>query len=82
MLSLVLWAVGFRRWILMKVNDETLKDSRWQQNWLFIRRNMVTLILLIGLSVHLTLDFQQRIRQKATKKAVIEVVQQQNPIPA
>ncbi|OAV32640.1 hypothetical protein AO368_0243 [Moraxella catarrhalis] len=75
--ALVLWAVGFRRLDIDKSEDETVKDSRWQQNWLFIRRNIVTLILLIGLSVYLTLDFQQRIRQKSYEKAVIEVVQQQ-----
>ena len=75
--ALVLWAAGFRRLDIDKSEDETVKDSRWQQNWLFIRRNMVTLILLIGLSVYLTLDFQQRIRQKSYEKAVIEVVQQQ-----
>lgn len=75
--ALVLWAVGFRRLDIDESEDETVKDSRWQQNWLFIRRNMVTLILLIGLSVYLTLDFQQRIRQKSYEKAVIEVVQQQ-----
>ena len=66
--ALVLWAAGFRRLDIDKSEDETVKDSRWQQNWLFIRRNIVTLILLIGLSVYLTLDFQQRIRQKATKR--------------
>ena len=75
--ALVLWAAGFRRLDIDKSEDETVKDSRWQQNWLFIRRNIVTLILLIGLSVYLTLDFQQRIRQKSYEKAVIEVVQQQ-----
>lgn len=75
--ALVLWVVGFRRLDIDKSEDETVKDSRWQQNWLFIRRNIVTLILLIGLSVYLTLDFQQRIRQKSYEKAVIEVVQQQ-----
>lgn len=75
--ALVLWAAGFRRLDIDESEDETVKDSRWQQNWLFIRRNMVTLILLIGLSVYLTLDFQQRIRQKSYEKAVIEVVQQQ-----
>lgn len=75
--ALVLWAVGFRRLDIDESEDETVKDSRWQQNWLFIRRNIVTLILLIGLSVYLTLDFQQRIRQKSYEKAVIEVVQQQ-----
>ncbi|MBR7538673.1 hypothetical protein KC221_20965, partial [Mycobacterium tuberculosis] len=56
--------------------DEKVKDSKWQQSLLFIRRNAISLMLLIGISIYLTLNFQQKLKQQSYEVAVNEIVKQ------
>lgn len=72
--ALVLWIAGFRRLDTDDAQDERVKDSKWQQSLLFIRRNLVSLLLLIGISVYLTLNFQQKVKQQSYETAVKNIV--------
>lgn len=73
--ALVLWVAGFRRLDIDETEDENVKNSKWQQTLLFIRRNAVSLILLIGISIYLTLNFQQKIKQQSYETAVKKIIQ-------
>lgn len=72
--ALVLWIVGFRRLDIDESDDEKAQGSAWQQSLLFIRRNVVTLVLLIGISIYLTINFQQRLKQQTYEKAVNTII--------
>lgn len=74
--ALVLWVAGFRRLDTDAADDEKVKDSKWQQSLLFIRRNAVSLVLLIGISIYLTLNFQQKLKQQSYEAAVNKIVKQ------
>lgn len=74
--ALVLWVAGFRRLDTDAAEDEKVKDSKWQQSLLFIRRNAISLMLLIGISIYLTLNFQQKLKQQSYEIAVNEIVKQ------
>lgn len=72
--ALVLWTAGFRRLDVDEAEDEKVKDSKWQQSWLFIRRNAVSLVLLTVISVYLTLNFQQKIKQQNYQTQVKKII--------
>lgn len=72
--ALVLWTAGFRRLDVDEAEDEKVKDSKWQQSWLFIRRNAVSLVLLTVISVYLTLNFQQKIKQQSYQTQVKKII--------
>lgn len=73
--ALVLWVAGFRRLDIDTSEDERVKDSKWQQSLLFMRRNLVTLIMLVGISIYLTINFQQKIKQQNYEIAVKKIVE-------
>lgn len=54
--AMVLWFLGFRR----------LVDDDYQSNtyWTFLKRNSVTLLLLIGLGIYLTINLNTSARQQ------------------
>lgn len=72
--ALVLWTAGFRRLDVDDSEDERVKDSKWQQSLLFIRRNLVSLALLVGISIYLTLNFQQKLKQQSYETAVNNII--------
>lgn len=74
--ALVLWTAGFRRLDTDDAEDDKVKDSKWQQRLLFIRRNAVSLVLLIGISIYLTLNFQQKVKQQSYEKQVNTIIKQ------
>lgn len=73
--ALVLWVAGFRRLDIDVSEDDRVKNSKWQQSWLFMRRNLVTLIMLVGISIYLTINFQQKIKQQNYEIAVKKIVE-------
>ncbi len=70
--SLVLWLAGFRR---VMPEDMAKSASKIGQITLFIRRNVVTALLLLAVSVYLALNFNQAIKQQTFEKQVKAIVQ-------
>lgn len=74
--ALVLWVAGFRRLDVDEEQDEKAKGSKWRQTLLFIRRNAVSLTLLIIISIYLAMNFQHKIRQQNYEAAVRNIIEQ------
>ncbi|WP_410471942.1 DUF389 domain-containing protein [Faucicola mancuniensis] len=73
--ALVLWVAGFRRLDIDESEDERVKDSKVRQVWLFLRRNAVTAVLLVGISGYLTYNFYQQIDQQRYEKSVNQIIE-------
>lgn len=74
--ALVLWVAGFRRLDIDETQDEQAKGSKWRQALLFIRRNAVSLTLLIAISVYLAVNFQHKMQQQNYEAAVKTIIEQ------
>ncbi|WP_201616438.1 DUF389 domain-containing protein [Psychrobacter urativorans] len=64
--AMVLWFLGFRRLV-----DDDYKSSTYLT---FLRRNAVTLLLLVGLGVYLTINLNTNARQQTFENNVKETV--------
>lgn len=64
--AMVLWFLGFRRLV-----DDDYKTSTF---FTFLRRNAVTLLLLIGLGSYLTINLNKNARQQTFESTVKEVI--------
>lgn len=73
--SLVLWLAGFRR-ESRKPSVLLNPSNRFSQIGLFIRRNLVTLVLLVGVSVYLSINFNRTLKQQQFEKSVKIIVTQ------
>ncbi|WP_228284608.1 MULTISPECIES: DUF389 domain-containing protein [unclassified Psychrobacter] len=66
--AMVLWFLGFRRLV-----EDDYKSGTYLT---FLRRNAVTLLLLVGLGVYLTLNLQSNAEQQAFENQVKEAINQ------
>lgn len=66
--ALVLWFLGFRRLV-----EDDYKAGTYLT---FLRRNAVTLILLIGLGIYLTINLNTNARQQTFESSVKETINQ------
>ena len=64
--SMVLWFLGFRRLV-----DDDYKSNTY---WTFLKRNAVTLLLLIVLGVYLSINLNTNARQQAFENNVKETI--------
>lgn len=73
--ALVLWITGFRRLDTEDSDNVPEQNARWQQALLFIKRNAISLLLLIAISIYLAFNFQQRLKQQAYETAVTQLIE-------
>jgi len=66
--AMVLWFLGFRRLV-----EDDYKSGTYLT---FLRRNAVTLLLLVGLGAYLTLNLQSNAEQQAFENQVKEAINQ------
>ena len=64
--GLVLWLLGFRRLV-----DDDYKSNTY---WTFLKRNAVTLLLLIGLGVYLTINLNTNAKQQTFENSVKQTI--------
>lgn len=69
--ALVLWFMGFRR---LDNSDEDTPSGKLSSALLFLKRNIITLVLLAVVSVYLTINFSRSLEQQRFEKTVKQII--------
>lgn len=69
--ALVLWFMGFRR---LDNSDEDTPSGQLSSALLFLKRNIITLVLLAVVSVYLTINFSRSLEQQRFEKTVKQII--------
>ena len=74
--ALVLWFAGFRRMDRAEACDEKLNKANGRQLLLFMKRNFISVVMLLVLSIYLGVNFRHNLKEQRYESAVRQVVAQ------